>query len=162
MKAKLVAIETSKDYLDIVNFHGYEIAISLKPKSGGPPTGKVPRYITILGARERPKVELPFGQWEKEGSEWETIQRMLKEIHPLETLKKLKGNWQKRAEEEVLPLSLKLIKRKIEERYVIAEIDFGCEATVEDVYSKKHELSKTVRETLVRARGEKSKSVAVI
>jgi len=161
-------METLKSYstegfLDRFNFEDFEVAISLKSAKSLPSTGKkVPQYITILGARRRPSCELPFGITLRKGGEWSTIQEMLKELHPVSALTKLRGNWRRRLEEEVLPTSLGLLRKKIEERYAIAGIGFGCKPTFEDVYERDHELKKPVKERLVNIYGEKSKSTSVI
>lgn len=155
-------LEDSEGSMDIFNYKHFEVAVSLRPTKNPPATGRVPQYITILGARTLPSYELPFGIALRKGGEWSTVQEMLKETHPINALTKLRGNWKRRIEEEIMPLELKLLRRKIEERYAIAEINFGCEPTFEGVYEKKHELKKPVKERLVKAYGEKSKSMFVV
>ena len=152
----------SRDFSDIINYNGFEVAISLEPAENSPAAGRVPQYVTVLGARERPSCELPFGIFLRKGGEWSTTQEMLKELHPVNTLTKLRGNWKERTQEEVIPSALRILRKRIEERYAIAGIDFGCEPTFEDVYEKEHRLEKPVKERLVRTYGKKSKSMSVV
>lgn len=130
---------------------------------------RVPQYITVLGARERPVVELPavtigikYGGCESEGSKWVSLAEMLAKDFPLKVMKKLHGGWRKRTEEEFFSSRLRYIEDKIAERYEIAEIDFGFKPTIRNVYETPQKLPKALEKRLVRNYGEKSTSVAVI
>lgn len=156
-------------FSDYINYDSYEIAFSCIPKKGGPATGKVPHYITVLGARKRPMLELPaamfglkYGGCESEGGSWILLQEMLAEMCPLdEKTKKLNGgNW-KEPVKHMFASQLKGIAEKIGERYCIAEIEFGFTPTIENVY-KRNQMHRKIKERLTIAYGKVSSSVAVV
>ena len=154
-------IQPLDQYVDHIVYKGLDVAFSIISSEKKPLNGKVPQYITVLGARKMPTIKSPaamsdinYEEDKSEGGKWESLQKILAEAYLLGGIEKYKDP------EKFFSNEINGIKKEIAKEYEVAGIYFGFDPTVNSVY-KPSKLNELIKRKLVKSYGEYEKPKSI-